>query len=408
MTKRRCFRFTFALAGGLSVGVSSFVEAATIDDIIDRFEGEYSGLVPGAEVGRPDDGLLTMHTFVRRVEHAGLGNDVVYLEQRYGGPEGSITRQRIMAFEQDSESVVTTAYDFFDGAKYARSDAVPERLTDLSPDKVYNFPDGCRIRWTEENGTFVGTVTRQRCEIVSRSDRGNVFVDMIYRVSDDGYTLFEQGFDASGQFLFGSKTGHNQGRLPKRGLDAELESILSAFEGAFKNRPHDPTVTPQTNIIGNLYTNVRTVDLPAFGGKAQYMEFRRGGPDGAVIRQRLNVFDDDPDRVANVMESYEFSDGAIYEGAYADPSKLNGLKPEDLQPLVSGCELIWSTVRGVLTGVSDRTICHRFNERLQVWRHVSFVFLLDGGSMHLWEHSYAPDGEFIFGSSVPVRFPRVK
>ncbi|MDG2321575.1 MAG: CpcT/CpeT family chromophore lyase [Rhodospirillaceae bacterium] len=408
MGKFRCFQFAYALAGGLSVGFSSFVEAATIGDIIERFEGEYSGSVPGAEVGRPDDDLLTMHTFVRRVEHAGFGNDVVYVEQRYGGPEGSITRQRIMAFEQDSESVVTTAYDFFDGAKYARSDAVPGRLVGLSPDKMHNFPEGCRIRWTEENGTFVGSVKRQRCEIVSRNDHGNVFVDMVYRVSGDAYTLFEQGFDASDRFLFGTKTAHNHRRLPKRDLDAELDNILSTFEGAFRNRPHDPTVTPQTNIIGNMYTNVRVVDLPAFDGNAQYMEFRRGGPDGAVIRQRLNVFDDDSDRVANVMESYEFSDGAIYEGAYADPSKLNGLKPEDLQPLVSGCELIWSTASGVLTGVSDRTICHRFNERLQVWRHVSFVFLLDGESMHLWEHSYAPDGKFIFGSSVPVRFPRVK
>ncbi|MBT7451916.1 MAG: hypothetical protein HN793_13860, partial [Rhodospirillaceae bacterium] len=204
------------------------------------------------------------------------------------------------------------------------------------------------------------------------------------------------------------KAEHSHRRLPMRDLNVELEQILSAFEGAFKNRPHDPTVTRQTNVIGNMYTNVRAVDLPAFGGKAQYMEFRRGGPDGAVIRQRLNVFNTDPNRAANVMESYEFGDGAAYAGAFADPEKLRGLTPEDLQPLVTGCELIWSTVRSVLTGVSDRTICHRFNERLQVWRHVSFVFLLDGESMHLWEHSYAPEGNLIFGSSVPIRFTRVR
>ncbi|MBT4740163.1 MAG: hypothetical protein HOH20_00390 [Rhodospirillaceae bacterium] len=400
--------WTFCIAVAVIVGASSLVEAATVGDIIDRFEGEYSGVVPGAEVGRSDDGLLTMHTFVRRVDQAAFGTDVVYLEQRYGGPGGSITRQRIMAFEQDSEGVATTAYDFYNGAKYARADAAPGRLADLSPDKMYNFPEGCRVRWTEEEGTFVGTVTRQRCEIVSRSDRGNVFVDMVYQVSDDAYTLFEQGFNASGQFLFGTKTGHSHRRLPERDLDVELEQILSAFEGAFKNRSHDPTVTHQTNVIGNMYTNVRAVDLPAFGGKAQYMEFRRGGPDGAVIRQRLNVFNIDPNRAANVMESYEFGDGAAYAGAFADPEKLRGLTPEDLQPLVTGCELIWSTVRSVLTGVSDRTICHRFNERLQVWRHVSFVFLLDGESMHLWEHSYAPEGNLIFGSSVPIRFTRVR
>ena len=273
---------------------------------------------------------------------------------------------------------------------------------------MYSFPEGCRILWTEDNGAFVGTVPRQRCEIVSRGDLGNVFVDIVYRVSGNAYTLFEQGFNASGQFLFGTKTAYDHRRLPKRDLDAELENIFSAFEGAFKNRPYDPALAPQSNVIGNLYTNVRTVDLPAFNGKAQYMEFRRGGPEGAVIRQRLNVFSDDPSRIANVMESYEFGDGAAYAGAHEDPKKLQGLTPKDLQPLVTGCELIWSNVRGVLTGVSDRNICHRFNERLQVWRHVSFVFLLDGESMHLWEHSYAPDGNLVFGSSVPIRFPRVR
>ncbi|NKB45360.1 MAG: hypothetical protein GKS03_13895 [Alphaproteobacteria bacterium] len=398
----------FFLVIAFVAGISSLVEAATVGNIIDRFEGEYTGLVPGAEVGRSVDGLLTMHTFVRRVAQPAFGDDVVYLEQRYGGPEGSITRQRIMVFDEDAEGIVTTAYDFFDGAKYARADAAPERLAGLSPEKMYNFPEGCRIRWLEEDSGYVGTVTRQHCEIVSRSDRGNVFVDMVYRISGDAYTLFEQGFNASDRFLFGTKTAHSHRRLPRRELDTELENILSAFEGSFKNRPHDPTVTRQTNVIGNLYTNVRTVHLPAFGGKTQYMEFRRGGPDGAVIRQRLNVFDTDPNRVANVMESYEFGDGAAFSGAFADPAKLNGLKPSDLQPLVTGCEIIWSTVSDVLTGISDRTTCHRFNERLQVWRHVSYVFLLDNESMHLWEHSYAPEGNLIFGSSVPIRFPRVR
>ncbi|MDG2241872.1 MAG: CpcT/CpeT family chromophore lyase [Rhodospirillaceae bacterium] len=387
---------------------SSFAEAATIADIINRFEGEYTGVVPGSEVGRPEDGSLIMHSFVGRVDLPAFGNDVIYLEQRYGGPEGSITRQRIMAFSQDDQGIVTRAYDFLEGAKYVRADAVPARVASLSPDAMYNFPEGCRIRWTEDGDGFVGEVNRQGCEIVSRSGRGNVFVDMVYRLTGDSYSLFEQGFDASDRFLFGTNAPHRHQHLPKRDLDEELEQILSAFEGGFENLPHDPAVTAHSNIIGNLYTHVRRVNLPAFGTHVQYIEFTRGGPDGAVVRQRLNVFDSNPNRRANVMVSYEFQDGSAYAGAYADPAKLNGLKPQDLEPLVTGCELIWSTVRGVLTGVSDRTICHRFNERLQVWRHVSFVFLLDGESMHLWEHSYSPEGNLIFGSPLPIRFPRVR
>jgi len=387
---------------------SHFVAAVTIADIINRFEGEYTGVVPGAEVGRPENGFLTMHSFVSRVDLPAFGSDVIYLEQRYGGPEGAITRQRIMAFGRDSQGVVTMAYDFFGGAKYARADAVPMRLAGLTPDDMYHFPKSCRIRWTEDGDVYVGSVSRKNCEIVSRSGRGDIFVDMTYRLAGEGYDLFEQEFDASDRFLFGTSAPHSHKRLVKRDLEQELEQILRAFEGGFENLPFDPAATANSNIIGNLYTHVRRVALPAFSSHVQYMEFTRGGPDGAVVRQRLNVFENDPGRRANVMVSYEFPDGSAYAGAYAEPTKLNGLKPEDLEPLVTGCELIWSSVRGVLTGVSDRTVCHRFNERLQVWRHVSFVFLLDGESMHLWEHSYSPEGNLIFGSPMPIRFPRVR
>lgn len=382
--------------------------ALSVDDVIDRFEGEYQAKIDGAAIGRPDDGTITLHTFVRRIENAAFGNAVVYMEQRYGGPEGTINRQRVFALEQDGSEVVTTAYDFTEGAKYGRSDAVPERLTGVKPEDLYSFPEGCRIRWSEEGGTYVGAVTRQDCGIKSRFGWGTVFVDMVYRLTGTAYTLYEQGYDDSDKLLFGSPDAQIHRRLPAVDLDAELNRILTRFEGSFAALPVDSNAPPFEGMMRSFYTKVRQVDLPAFGMHVQYLEISENGPDGKILRQRINVFDDRPNRAANVMTSYGFKDGAAYLGAYEDPSKLVGLQPQDLDLFETGCELIWTETNGVYTGAADRTTCHIFNENLEVWRHVSFIYMLDGQSMHLWEQGFTPDGDFVFGSRGPLQFPRVR
>lgn len=405
--RRKSLTLAAFLFGILWSGLG-IAQAAMIDDLIARFEGQYRGEVLGSEVGRPTEGTLVMHTFVRGIEAPAFGDNIVYLEQRYGGPEGSITRQRIFAFNEDRQGVVTTAYDFPDGAKYARSDAVPQRLAALTPDDMYSFPEGCRIRWSKENNTYVGAVKRTDCRIESRGGRGDVFVDMVYRLPTDAYTLFEQGFNASDIFLFGTATAHVHKRLPKKDLDAEADRILAAFEGAFENRPVVNKDGNDNLRIGGLYTQARRVDLPAFGTRVMYLESAQGGLGGDVKRQRIISFDDDPERTANVMLSYTFTDSAAFVGAHKNPKMLSGLTPADMGLFPTGCEMIWGEQTGVLVGNIHRTTCILPNENPGKSRHITFEYMLDGESMHLWEAGYTPGGMFSFGTLSGLRFPRVR
>lgn len=388
--------------------IPSSALALSVDDVLSRFEGQYQGVIDGGALGRPDEGPIVLHTFVHRIEAPAFGDAVMYLEQRYGGPDGTINRQRVFTFAQDNDDVLTTAYDFTEGAKYARSDAVPERLSELTPEDLYSFPEGCRIRWSDENGTFVGAVSRKDCGIKSRFGWGTVFVDMVYRVTDTAYTLFEEGYDDADKLLFGAPDAQVHKRLPNIDLDDEVQQILSAFEGTFDALPPASGTPPFEGMMRRFHTKVRTVDLPAFGSYVQYLEVTENGPDGDVLRQRINVFEDNPDRAANVMVSYAIRDGAGLVGAYTDPSKLAHLRPEDLDAFETGCELIWSKIGNVHTGTADRSTCHIFNENLSVWRHVSFMYMLDGHSMHVWEQGFTPDGDFIFGSRMPLQFPRTR
>lgn len=387
---------------------ASSAGALSVDDVIDRFEGQYQGTINGASIGRADDGTLLLHTFVHRIDAPAFGDAVVYMEQRYGGPEGVINRQRVFTFEQDGEAVLTTAYDFTDGAKYARTDAVPERLTGVNPQDLYSFPAGCRIRWSNDNGVYVGAVSRQDCAIESRFGWGTVFIDMVYRVTDSHYTLFEEGYNDADEFLFGAPEAQMHRRLPESNLDAQVRRILIAFEGSFEPLMPDSTAGRFENMMRSFFTRTRQVNLPAFGSYVQYLEVTENGPDGKVLRQRLNVFDDSPQRAANVMRSYALPDGTKYAGAFKSPSKLQDLKPEDLDAFETGCELIWRETDSVLTGAVDKSTCHIFNDNLNVWRHVSFSYILDGTSMHLWEQGFTPDGDFVFGSLMPLRYERAR
>lgn len=382
--------------------------ALTVADLIDRFEGQYRATIEGAAIGRPDEGVITLHTFVHRIDAPAFGDDVIYMEQRYGGPEGTINRQRVFAFTQDGAAVMTTAYDFTDGAKYARTDAVPERLSDVRPEDLYSFPEGCRIRWTDENNTYVGAVSRQNCAIESRFGWGTVLIDMVYRLDAPAFTLYEQGYNDSDELLFGSPDAQSHARLADVDLDAELDQILATFEGTFEYLPTDANAPSFERMMRSFHTKARQVDLPAFGTRVQYLEVSENGPDGRLLRQRLNVFDDDPNRAANVMRSYAFKNGAAYLGSYKDPGKLAGLKPEDLDVFETGCELIWTERSGVSTGVVNRTTCHIFNDNLNVWRHVFFMYMLDGDSLHLWEQGFTPEGAFVFGSRGPLQYPRIQ
>lgn len=368
--------------------------AGLLDDVIARFEGEFRGAGAGGEI---------VHTFVSRGDLPALGGKAIYFERRDGGPEGHVSQQHVFVFGEDADGVYATAHDFLDGPKYFRSDAVPERLRGIAPDALKSLPDGCRIRWSAAGGEFLGEVNRATCD----RGRGDIVPGMRLRLAADRYSLTREVDDGPGRTSVVAETLQRQPRVPAKALDLQIEGILKAFEGSYRNRPPSTANSSQEQEIASLYTIARRVDVPALGARVAYMEFRRGGLNGDVELQRMISFGHSPTQRAVLMRSFNFRQGKPYIGGHLDPGKLSTLTVEDLEQLPVGCEHIWNAVNQVLIGSVTRDTCRIFIPSMNQWRHVTLQYMLDGQALFMWEQGFDPEGHFKFGTAAPVRFPRV-
>jgi hypothetical protein len=179
---------------------------AKVDFIIARFEGEYTGTFPGLFAGEPATPSVKMWAVVKRVEVPQFSARAVYMEMRRDGPQGKIARQRIFAFNDDAdrERNWALAYDFPDGAPYAGAHKTPKVLDTLSPQDMRLFPQGCELNAFVEGDAFTLTAHKELCRIVGRESGEPRYVTLQFVIRDDAFTMFEQGFNSDGKFLFGT------------------------------------------------------------------------------------------------------------------------------------------------------------------------------------------------------------
>lgn len=179
---------------------------AKVDFIIARFEGEYTGAFPGLFAGEPNTPSVKMWAVVKRVDVPNFSSSAVYMEMRRDGPQGKVARQRIFAFSDDADRERNWAlsYDFPDGAPYAGAQKTPAVLAKLTPQEMRLFPAGCELNAFAEDGAFTLTAHKELCRIVTRQSGEPRYVTLKFVIRDDAFTMFEQGFDADGTFLFGT------------------------------------------------------------------------------------------------------------------------------------------------------------------------------------------------------------
>jgi len=80
------------------------------------------------------------------------------------------------------------------------------------------------------------------------------------------------------------------------------------------------------------------VAAPSINGEAVYLEWRSGGPEGPVSRQRLWVFHAGPDGRLTGMDFYALREPQRWEG-HDTPDVFTALAPEDLVGYPPSCRL---------------------------------------------------------------------
>jgi hypothetical protein len=153
--------------------------------------------------GHPYDWIDLQHAAFFPVSAPALGEAVLYLEWRAGGPDGPISRQRIWAFRRDAAGA--PVMDFFTiraPERFAGRGAEPGAFAALSPDDLVGYGEACALRVALlEEGGFLAQIRPEACRITARSGRSmGIAADV--RVRPGSIEYAEAGILEDGSYAF--------------------------------------------------------------------------------------------------------------------------------------------------------------------------------------------------------------
>lgn len=204
-----------------------------------------------------------------------------------------------------------------------------------------------------------------------------------------------------------------EGQAPP--LRAQLEQWLDWFPGRYDSfaQADAQADLPETERNYRRHSVFRRVDLPAFGPIIFYAEQRRWLADtsfaGEVYRQRIYAITLDDERGAIRLTVHVPKDQPALLGAYADPSLLAGLTPDDTV-VWPGCDLFWKWEEGRFVGRLDPGACRfdspAYGQEVQLEEHL----LLSESEMHFADRGLTMEGEYLFGmrGDEPTIAPRAR
>ena len=152
------------------------------------------------------------------------------------------------------------------------------------------------------------------------------------------------------------------------------------------------------------------IDAPALGTQVLYLEWRSGGPDGAISRQRIWSFRTDAEGRVR-MDFYAFVDGKPWAGRAAEPGAFVALNSTDLRGYGEACALRFTALpAGGASGditAAECTLTAASGRRMGI---DAAVVLNADGSLSYRESGRLEDGRWAFRvpPTEPYRFVRLR
>ena len=139
------------------------------------------------------------------------------------------------------------------------------------------------------------------------------------------------------------------------GLDGDW-SNAAQFEAASEDLKRPPAPGHPYDWIDEQYARFIPVSAPALGEMAVYLEWRAGGAQGEISRQRLWVFRSGEDNQV-LMDFYTFRNAEPYAGLTADDGTFAALTAEDLIGYGEACALpVTDTETGWRAAIPDTCV----------------------------------------------------
>lgn len=147
--------------------------------------------------------LDRQHARFVRVDAPAIGDAVLYLEWRSGGPDGAVSRQRIWSFRTDGDGTLRMDfYAFVEPAPWVGKADAPGAFRDLDKAALRGYGPECALRWAPHAGGWRGVISADACTLTAASGR-RMGIDATVTLAADGSLAYqESGRLESGAWAF--------------------------------------------------------------------------------------------------------------------------------------------------------------------------------------------------------------
>jgi len=188
-------------------------------------------------------------------------------------------------------------------------------------------------------------------------------------------------------------------------LKRDFARMMEWFPGRYDNQEqvyfNDNLEVPEAERHGRIHHIFVPVELPDFLGEMFYVEQYQNNDPEDVYRQRIYSFEPDFEENAIRLTIYIPKDPEALLGAYADASKLEGLKPSDFKTY-PGCDVFWTYGNAHYHGFMKDGACRIESKRSGKTLIITDDLQLSKDSIWIRDEAVDEDGNYVYGNKARV------
>ena len=198
---------------------------------------------------------------------------------------------------------------------------------------------------------------------------------------------------------------------PAAVLDRDFRIFLDWFPGVYDNQEQvyfeGELDVPEDERHERIHHTFAPVELPDFGENVFYVEQYLDDDPSKIYRQRIYVFTADYEENAIRLSIHTPPDVAALVGAQHDPSKLDGLMPEQTRHM-EGCDVFWKRQANQFVGYMKPKACSFVSQRSGQRIIIDDDLLLTENELWISDRAEDEDGNYVFGNKAGIPHKNIK
>lgn len=188
-------------------------------------------------------------------------------------------------------------------------------------------------------------------------------------------------------------------------LDRDFTTMMAWFPGRYDNMEQvyfeGEQGTPDDERHERIHHIFYPIALDSFPGETFYIQQYQNDDPTDIYRQRIYSFEPDYEEGAIRLTIYTPTNTDALVDAHLDPSKLDGLTPEDTQ-MRPGCEVFWKRQANQFIGYMKDGACSFVSQRSGKKIIINDDLYLSQAEIGISDRAVDEDGNYVFGNKAGI------